>query len=318
MVDPSPQQRGNGVNSRSSRKNYPDRSLLGGEVGLWSSDLNSVPAPQAREAVSEIEELGYAALWFGEAVGREAFTNASMFLSATSRLVIATGIANIFVRDPWATNAAAKTLAEAFPKRFVLGLGVSHRPLVEMRGHDYRSPLSTMRAYLKNLHEARFDAAQPEHDPPWLLAALRPKMLELSRDLADGAHPYLVTPQHTAEAREILGDGPLLAVEQAVAPTPDREEGLRLARSHLSRYMQLPNYRNSWLRQGFREEDLSGDGSERLAEGLVAWGSENDIRERISKHLSAGADQVCVQVVTGGSANNIREWWRSLAPALLR
>jgi probable F420-dependent oxidoreductase len=267
--------------------------------------------------VAEIEELGYASLWFGEALGREAFTNASIFLSATSRLVVATGIANIFVRDAWATNAAAKTLAGAFPDRFVLGLGVSHRPLVEMRGHDYRSPRSTMHTYLKDMHEAKFDAAQPEHDPPWLLAALGPKMLELSRDLADGAHPYLVTPQHTAEAREILGDGPLLAVEQAVAPTTDREEGLRLARSHLSRYLRLPNYRNSWLRQGFREEDLSGEGSERLAEGLVAWGTENDIRRRVSEHLSVGADQVCVQVVTDGSADGLREQWRSLAPVLL-
>jgi len=317
MVDPSPQQRGSGSNSRSDCEAYPDRSVLGGEVGLWSSNLNSVPTPQAREVVAEIEELGYAALWFGEALGREAFTNASMFLSATSHLVAATGIANIFVRDAWATNAAAKTLAGAFPDRFVLGLGVSHRPLVEMRGHDYRSPLSTMRAYLKDMHEARFDAAQPEHDPPWLLAALGPKMLELSRDLADGAHPYLVTPQHTAQAREILGDGPLLAVEQAVAPTTDRKEALRLARSHLSRYLQLPNYRNSWLRQGFQEQDLSGDGSERLAEGLVAWGSESDIRERVGEHLSAGADQVCVQVVTDGPVDDLRERWSSLAPALL-
>jgi probable F420-dependent oxidoreductase len=228
MVDPSPQHRGSGSNSRSDPKTYPDRSVLGGEVGLWSSNLNSVPAPQAREAAAEIEELGYAALWFGEALGREAFTNASMFLSATSRLVVATGIANIFVRDAWATNAAAKTLAGAFADRFVLGLGVSHRPMVEMRGHDYRSPLSTMRAYLKDMHEARFDAVQPEHDPPWLLAALGPKMLKLSRDLADGAHPYLVTPQHTAEVRQILGDGPLLAMEQAVAPPTDRKEALRL------------------------------------------------------------------------------------------
>src|ERR687886_2891821 len=165
MVGPSPQQRGNSVNSRSSRRDYPDRSVLGGEVGLWSSNLNSVPASQAREAVSEIEEVGYAALWFGEALGREAFTNASMFLSATSRLVVATGIANIFVRDAWATNAAAKTLAEAFPDRFVLGLGVSHRPMVERRGHDYRSPLSTMRAYLDDMHEAPFEAAQPDRDP---------------------------------------------------------------------------------------------------------------------------------------------------------
>jgi probable F420-dependent oxidoreductase len=317
MVEPSRQKRGSVRSSNSPHKDYPDRSVLGGQVGLWSSDLNSLPAPQAREAVAEIEELGYAALWFGEALGREAFTNASVLLSATSRLVVATGIANIFVRDAWATNAAAKTLAEAYPQRFVLGLGVSHKPLVEMRGHDYRSPLSTMRAYLEDMREAQFAAVQPEHDPPWLLAALGPKMLELSRDLADGAHPYLVTPQHTAEAREIFGDDPLLAVEQAVAPTTDREEGLRLARSHLSRYLRLPNYRNSWLRQGFREEDLSGDGSERLAERLVAWGSESGIRERISEHLSAGADQVCVQVVTDGPMDGLRERWRSLAPALL-
>ena len=317
MAEPSHQERESDRSSGSSRKGYPDRSVLGGQVGLWTSDLNSLSAPQAREAVAEIEQLGYAALWFGEALGREAFANASILLSATSRLVVATGIANIFVRDAWATNAAAKTLAGAYPRRFILGLGVSHGPLVEMRGHAYRSPRSTMRAYLEDMREAQFAAAQPEHDPPWLLAALGPKMLELSRDLADGAHPYLVTPQHTAEAREILGDGPLLAVEQAVAPTTDREEGLRLARSHLSRYLRLPNYRNSWLRQGFREEDLSGEGSERLAEGLVVWGSESDVRERVSAHLSAGADQVCIQLVTDGPVDGLREEWRSLAPALL-
>ncbi len=313
MVDPSSHQESGG----SSQKKYPDRSVLGGEVGLWSSDLNSLTASQAKEAVMEIEELGYASLWFGEALGREAFTNASMLLSARSRLVVATGIANIFVRDAWAANSAAKTLAGAYPDRFILGLGVSHRPMVEMRGHDYRSPLSTMRAYLKDMREAQFMVAQPEHEPPWLLAALGPKMLELSRDLADGAHPYLVTPRHTAEARNILGDGPLLAVEQAVAPTTNREEAMRLARFHLSRYLQMPNYRKSWLRQGFSEEDLSGDGSERLAEGLVSWGSESAIRERVDQHLSAGADQVCVQVVTDGPADGLRKRWRSLAPALL-
>jgi probable F420-dependent oxidoreductase len=303
--------------SGSSRKDYPDRSVLGGEIGIWSRDLNSMAAPQVREAATEIEELGYAALWFGEVLGREAFTNASLLLCATSHVVVATGIANIFVRDAWAANAAAKTLAEAYPDRFVLGLGVSHRPLVEMRGHDYHSPLSSMRTYLEDMRQARFEAAQPEHDPPCVLAALGPKMLELSRDLADGANPYLVTPQHTAEARQVLGEGPLLVVEQPVALTTEREEALRLARSHLSRYLKLPNYRNSWLRRGFKEEDLSGVGSERFAEGMVAWGSEDDIRERVHEHLSTGADQVCVQVVTDGSLASIREQWRSLAPALL-
>ena len=311
------QQQWSGESSEASRKVYPARSTLGGEVGLWSSDLNALSASRAEEAASEIDELGYASLWFGEAQGREAFTNAGMLLSATSRLVVATGIANIFVRDAWATNAAAKTLAGVYPDRFVLGLGVSHRPMVEMRGHDYSSPLATMRSYLEDMGEAQFTAVGPEHDPPLLLAALGPKMLELSRDRADGAHPYLVTPEHTAEAREILGEGPLLAVEQAVVATTDREEALRLARSHLKRYMRLPNYRNSWLRQGFREEDLSGDGSERLAHGLVAWGSEDDIRNRVSGHLSAGADQVCVQVVAGDAEENLRDGWRALAPVLL-
>ena len=315
MTDQS-SHRGSGPSGR-SRRDYPDRSVLGGEIGIWSRELNSVAAPQAREAAAEVEELGYAALWFGEVLGRVAFTNASLLLCATSRLVVATGIANIFVRDAWAANAAAKTLAEAYPGRFVLGLGVSHRPLVEMRGHDYRSPLSTMRTYLEEMREARYEAAQPEHDPPWLLAALGPKMLELSRDLADGANPYLVTPQHTAEAREILGEGPLLVVEQTVALTTERDEALSLARSHLSRYLRLPNYRNSWLRQGFKEEDLLGVGSERFAEAMVAWGCESDIRERAHEHLSAGADQVCVQVVMDGSLDSIREQWCSLAPALL-
>jgi probable F420-dependent oxidoreductase len=304
-------------NAESTQREYPDHSLLGGEVGIWTSNLDSLPAPRAKDAVAELEELGYAALWFGEAFGREAFTNASMFLCATSRLMVATGIANIFVRDAWATNAASKTLAEAYPDRFVLGLGVSHGPMVEMRGHDYSSPLSTMRAYLRDMREARFTAAQPEHDPPRLLAALGPRMLELSRDLADGAHPYLVTPQHTARAREILGEGPLLAVEQAVVLTSEWEEAMRLGRSHLSRYMRLPNYCNSWLRQGFKEEDLSDGGSDRLVEGLVAWGLEGDIRERVREHLSAGADQVCVEVVTDDPIDGLSEQWRSLAPALL-
>lgn len=162
----------------SFRRKYSDHSVLGGEIGLWSSDLNFLSAPQAREVVAEVEELGYAALWFGEILGREAFTNASMLLSAMSRLMVATGIANIFVRDAWATNAAAKTLAEAYPDRFVLRLGVSHRPLVEVRGHDYRS--STMRAYLKDTHEAQFKAAQSEHDPEDTGARVLQRFCDLS------------------------------------------------------------------------------------------------------------------------------------------
>ncbi|WP_219976012.1 LLM class F420-dependent oxidoreductase [Rubrobacter xylanophilus] len=298
-------------------RDYPDPSVLGGRVGLWTSILNYLPAGRMREAAVLAEELGYGALWFGEATGREVFTGAAILLSATGRMKIATGIANIFVRDAWATNAAARTLAEAYPGRFVLGLGVSHRPLVEMRGHDYRSPLATMRSYLEDMRRARFDAVGPEREAPLLLAALGPRMLELSRELADGAHPYLVTPEHTARAREILGRGPLLAVEQGVVLCRDRAEALRLARSHLSRYLGLPNYRNSWLRQGFTEGDLAGEGSDRFVEALVAWGSEEDVRERVREHLEAGADHVCVQVITDRPERGLDREWEVLAPALL-
>ena len=302
---------------RRMERDYPDPSVLGGEVGLWTSILNHLPAARMREAAALAEELGYGALWFGEAMGREVFASAAILLSATGRIKVATGIANIFVRDAWATNAAAKTLAEAYPGRFVLGLGVSHRPLVEVRGHDYRSPLSRMRSYLGEMRRAQFNAVKPEREAPVLIAALGPRMLELARELADGAHPYLVTPEHTGWARGILGRGPLLAVEQGAVLAGDRSEALRLARSHLSRYLRLPNYRNSWLRQGFAEEDLAGEGSDRLVEALVAWGSEEDVRARVREHLEAGADHVCVQVITDRPERGLGEEWRALAPALL-
>ena len=215
-----------------------------------------------------------------------------------------------------ATNAASLTLAEAYPKRFVLGLGVGHRPLLEQRGHIHRPPLSAMREYLEGVDASPYTAAKPEQRPPRVLAALGPKMLMLAAERADGAHTYLVTPEHTSEAREILGERAILAVEQAVVPTTDRQQALRLARTHLHEYLLLPNYRNSWLRQGFNEQDLVDGGSERLVEALVAWGDEQAIRERIERHLSAGATQVCVQILAETAFEEF-SGWRRLAPALL-
>lgn len=297
--------------SRAGRRS----AILGGEVGIWTTALNAMEISRTQEAASEVEELGYGALWFGEAQGsREAFTNAALLLSATRRLVVATGIASIYARDAAAAKAAAMTLESAYPGRFVLGLGVSHGPVVEQRGHSYISPLKTMSEYLDRMDEAPFSAAGPEHAPPRVLAALGPKMLALSRDKADGAHPYLVTVEHTRKAREILGREPLLAVEQAAILSTDCGEALRLARSHLSRYLRLPNYRNSWLRQGFSEEDFAGGGSERLAEALVAWGDEEEIKNRVEKHLAAGADHVCIQVITENPAQELLQKLRRLAP----
>ena len=292
---------------------------LGGSVGLWTSSLDSWSAAELGEVTSELEELGYPALWFGEALGREAFTTAGLILAATENLKAGTGIANIYVRDATAANGAANTLAEAYPGRFVLGLGVSHRPLLEMRGHGSAdgSPLSDMREFLDAMDEAPYSGPSPTVAPPQLLAALGPKMIELARDHSDGAHPYLVTPQHTAGAREILGEGPLLVVEQGAVLADDRRQAHDRARQHLEMYLMLPNYRNSWLREGFTEEDFADGGSERLVEGLVAWGGEEEILVRVRDHLAAGANQVLVQVLSEDAAG-LRRDWRRLAPALLR
>ena len=228
-----------------------------------------------------------------------------MFLCATSRLVVATGIANIFVRDAWATNAAAMTLAGAYPDRFVLGLGVSHRPMVEMRGHDYKSPLSTMRSYIKDMRQARFEAVAPEHDPP--LDPRGPRTQDAGALQRPRRRRAPVPGDPAAHRRSPRDPGRRPSTGCGAGGGPDKRArgGPKVSPLPPEPYMRLPNYRNSWLRQGFSEEDLSGDGSDRLAEGLVAWGSESDIHKRVSEHFSAGADQVLVQVLTDGPARKV-------------
>ena len=288
-----------------------------GRVGLWTSALDALEVPAARDTVAELDAQGWGALWFGEAYGREAFTAASLYLSASRRLVVATGIASIYGRDAVAANAAGRTLEAAFPGRFVLGLGVSHAPLVErMRGHAYGRPLAAMREYLDAMDAAPYAVAGDGAAPPRVLAALGPRMLELSRDRGQGAHPYLVTPELTARAREVLGEGPHLAVEQAVVLDDDRDEWRRRAHWHLEIYTGLPNYRASWVRQGFGEEDFVRGGSDRLQSAMVVRGLEA-IRARVQEHLDAGASHVCLQVLGAASADVPRRDWAELAPALL-
>ena len=269
------------------------------------------------EAAAELDELGYGALWFPESRGREAFAQAALLLSATRRIAIAPGIANIYARDAVAIAAGQRTLCEAFPGRFLLGIGVSHRPSVEgIRGHTYGPPLATMRAYLEAMDAAPY-APPRDADEPRVLAALGPKMLELSRDRAAGAHPYFVPVEHTQQARKVLGPGPLLAPEQAVVLERDPNRAREIARAHTAPYLGLENYTNNLRRLGYGDDDLANGGSDRLVDAIVGWGSLNDVVARVRAHLDAGADHVCVQVLPSDPAGMPRREWRELAEALI-
>jgi probable F420-dependent oxidoreductase len=288
-----------------------------GAFGVWNFQLDTLSASRMQETAAELEELGYGALWYGEAIGREALTKAGLLLAGTKKIVIATGIANIYGRDPVTMSAAQKTLAEAYPNRFLLGLGVSHIPLVEkVRGHQYDKPVPTMRAYLDAMDQAPYQAVPPASRPTRVLAALGPLMLKLSADRADGAHPYNTTPQHTAQARELLGPGPLLCPEQAVVLETNPAKAREIARKFLAIYLGLPNYTNNWLRLGFQESDFGNGGSDKLIDAVIAWGDLKTVANRIREHHSAGADHVCVQVLTEDSKTfPIREH-RELASAV--
>jgi probable F420-dependent oxidoreductase len=287
-----------------------------GRVGIWTSVLNSVPPAEGAAIAAELERLGYGALWLSDGLIRDPYVLATLALAATSRLVFATGIANIRVRSAVATAAAVATLNNAFPRRFLSGLGVSHAELVEpLLGEPFDRPVGRMADYLARIDAAAERGAAPVH--PRVLAALGPKMLELSRDQADGAHPYLTTPAHTAFAREVLGPGKLLAPEQAVVLSTDRETVLARGRQHLTIYLRLPNYVNNWRRLGFDEADFAQGGSERLVEALVAGGDTAAIRQRIDEHLAAGADHVCLQVLGPDPRVPPLEDWRALAPEVL-
>jgi probable F420-dependent oxidoreductase len=290
-----------------------------GAFGVWTFQLDILPAARMQEIVAELEEMGYGAVWFGEAVGREALTKAGLLLAGTKRTVIATGIANIYGRDPVTMAAGQKTLAEAYANRFLLGLGVSHIPLVEgVRRHRYDKPVPAMRAYLDAMDKAPYQAVAPPSKPPRVLAALGPKMLQLSAERADGAHPYNTTPKHTAQARELLGPNPLLCPEQAVVLEKDPTKARSIARKFLEIYLGLPNYTNNWLRLGFQETDLANGGSDKLIDAVIAWGDLKLVMNRIREHHSAGADHVCIQVLTDDSKTFPLREYRELASAFPR
>jgi probable F420-dependent oxidoreductase len=286
------------------------------KYGVWFF-FDGMTAARSAEFARTVEKHRYGALWIPEAIGREPFAHAAYLASQTERLVFATGIANIYARDPVTMAAGHKTLSEAYPGRFVLGLGVSHVPLVEeLRGHRYENPITAMRTYLDAMDQAPYRSVLPSARPVRMLAALGPQMLQLAAQRTDGAHPYNVTPEHTARAREILGAGGLLCPEQAVVLEKDPAKARPIARAFLSIYLGLPNYTNNFLRLGFREEDCQNGGSDRLVDAIIAWGDLEAIRSRIRAHHAAGADHVCIQVLPQDPRALPMAEWRELAAAL--
>ncbi len=268
-----------------------------GRLGVWFF-TDGMPAAQAAEFARKIEAQGYSALWLPEAIGRHPFAHAGFLLANTERLIVATGIANLYARDPGAMVAAQRTLAEQSEGRFLLGIGVSHQPMVEsVRGHSYGKPLSTMRAYLEAMEKAIYAGPAPAEEPPTVIAALGPKMLALAAQKTQGAHPYFTTPEHTAQAREIMGSDAWLCVEQKVLLETDPEKARNLARKNAAIYIGLPNYRNNWKRLGFEESDFDSGGSDRFIDAVVAWGSEKQISARVQAHFDAGASHVCIQPI---------------------
>jgi probable F420-dependent oxidoreductase len=279
-----------------------------GKLGVWQS-TDGMTAAEAAVFAGRLEQWGFAAWWMPEARGRNPFATAAWLLARTDRLVVATGIANIYARDAQATRAAQYGLAEQSGGRFLLGLGVSHVPLVEgIRGHTDGKPVATMRAYLEAMAKAGYAAPMPAERPLTVLAALRPNMLALAAAQADGAHPYLVTPAHTARARAALGPGKLLCPEQKVLLTTDRARARALGREAIARYLALENYRNNLLTLGFTAAELEGGGSDRVVDALVAWGDVGAIRARLEEHFRAGADHVCIQAVhAGGEPSSVAD-----------
>ncbi|HZQ85458.1 MAG TPA: LLM class F420-dependent oxidoreductase [Acidimicrobiales bacterium] len=289
-----------------------------GRVGIWTGVLDTVPSAESQRLAQRIEELGFPTLWIPETIGRDPFVTATLLLSATSTLKIATGIANIYARDALTMANTQRSLEEAFPGRFLLGLGVSHEHLVDrVRHHDYSKPYSAMVRYLDEMDAALFMAVGPAERPATVLAALGPKMLTLAGEKADGAHPYFVPVEHTAQARDILGPDPILAPEQMVVLETDRAKALEIARAGMAIYLRAPNYLNNLKRLGFTDDDFADAGSERLADAIVAMGTVETVRDRVQAHFDAGASHVCVQVLSGDFTTVPEPAWKDLAAALL-
>lgn len=262
-----------------------------GRLGVWYS-TDKLNGGQLADLVRAVEGNGYSAFWYPESRGYESMSLAAYLLSKSERLTIGSSIANIYARDSFTARRATISLNDWYGGRFILGVGVSHIPMVEgVRGHRYDKPIPAMRAYLEGL------ARDGGDDLPVVVAALGPKMLALSAEMSRGAAPYNVTPEHTARAAAILGPNRILAVEQKVTIETDPIKARELGRKELARYMVLPNYRNNWLRIGFSEADLANGGSDRFIDAMCLWGDAETVKKGLRAHFAAGATHVCLQPV---------------------
>lgn len=281
-------------------------------TGVWSAGLRYGDHAKARDAASELEALGYAAIWVPD-VGGDLFRSVDGLLGATDRVVVATGILNIWLHSAEETATRHHDLVESHGPRVLFGLGASHAPLVNATTDEtYQKPLTRMREYLDQL-DAQDPPLPEEHR---VLAALGPKMQALAAERTAGVHPYLGTTALTRVSRENLGPAKLVAPEQAVVLDTDPDRARAVARTHLDHYLSLPNYANSIKRIGFTDADLADGGSDRLVDALVVHGDESAVADRVAEHRDAGADHVCIQVLTGTPLDLPIEEWRRLAPVL--
>lgn len=288
-----------------------------GPLGAWTFDVERLGADDARAYARAVEAAGVPVLWIPESLGsKEVFAHAAILLAATTRLIIATGIANIWARDPVAMANGQRALSDAYPGRFLLGVGVSHAPVIKLRGNIYERPLERMAEYLDAMDKAPYTGKPVE--TARVVAALGPKMLRLSAARSLGAHPYFVPVEHTTLARTELGPGPLLAVEQAAVVSTDATIGRATARRHMKRYLDLDNYANNLRRIGWADADLADGGSDALVDAIVVWGDAPAIRRRVDDHLTRGADHVAIQVIRIDPSAPASAEWKALGPALLQ
>jgi probable F420-dependent oxidoreductase len=265
-----------------------------GRLGAWYSTDKLGGPQQIKTFVQTVERLAYDTLWYPESRGYESLSVAGFMLQHTTKLKMGSSIASIYARDAFTARRGLLSLRDLYGDRFILGLGVSHVPMVEgIRGHTYQKPVPAMRAYLEGITKGEAGS----QDWPLAIAALGPLMLKLSATHTQGALPYNTTPQHTAEAARILGPGKWLVAEQKVTLETDPAKARALGRKELSRYMVLDNYRNNWLRIGFTEADLANGGSDRFIDAMCLWGTADKVREGLRAHFAAGATHVCIQPV---------------------
>jgi probable F420-dependent oxidoreductase len=284
-----------------------------GRIGIWSSELRTAPLDHAAEAAAELEELGYGTIWLPGRGADDLEERVMTLLDATKSMCIATGIVSIWTHNARETAALHARVDAVHRNRFLLGIGVSHEPLVARTGLTYRKPLTAMKAYLDELDSAETPVRRAHR----VLAALAPRMLLLARERAAGSHPYLVTPEHTRHARDLLGPEAILAPEQMVLLEDDPSRARSVARRVLALYLRLPNYVANLRRLGFDETDVADEGSDRLIDSLIALGAPSNVARRVDEHLAAGANHVCIQTLRREDDAIPRAAWQRLAATLL-